>query len=397
MKRNYMKKYLYGGMLLILNIYPVCAQSDLNQILESIAFNNKTLKAGSYLMEAQKLEAKTGKYLANPTIEFNQLWGDKNTEGNINEMAVVQSFDFPSVYAHKNKLARLKSATYDLQYATGRQQILLTAQQTCLEIIYLRKQQKLLNERVENVQRLSGLYQKRLEEGDANQLDINKILLELLNIQNSSRLNKTALKAKLEQLQTLNGGLPLEFQDTTYPNWLLPAYPQLEAEYLAIDPNLKNLTGQAEIAGREIRLSRAQSLPKFDLGYRRNGGSDETLNGFVIGLSIPLFENKNTVRKAKAQFEYSSALLEDNTQNLKSGLQQLYEKALALDISCKEYATILSGQHSVELLNKALAAGQISMIDYFAEITTLYDSQENYLTVERDYYDTISQLLQYKL
>lgn len=397
MKRNYMKKYLYGGMLLVLNIYPVCAQSDLNQILESIALNNKTLKAGSHLMEAQKLEANTGKYLANPTIEFNQLWGDKNTKGNINEMAVVQSFDFPSVYAHKNKLARLKSATYDLQYATGRQQILLTAQQTCLEIIYLRKQQKLLNERVENVQRLSGLYQKRLEEGDANQLDINKIRLELLNIQNSSRLNKTALKAKLEQLQTLNGGLPFEFQDTTYPNWLLPAYPQLEAEYLAIDPNLKSLTGQAEIAGREIRLSRAQSLPKFDLGYRRNGGSDETLNGFVIGLSIPLFENKNTVRKAKAQFEYSSVLLEDNTQNLKSGLQQLYEKALALDISCKEYATILSGQHSVELLNKALAAGQISMIDYFAEITTLYDSQENYLTVERDYYDTISQLLQYKL
>lgn len=72
-----MKKYLYGGILLLLNIYPVCAQSDINQVLESIALNNKTLKAGGYLTEAQKLEAKTGKYLANPTIEFNQLWGDK--------------------------------------------------------------------------------------------------------------------------------------------------------------------------------------------------------------------------------------------------------------------------------------------------------------------------------
>lgn len=392
-----MKKYLYGGILLLLNIYPVCAQSDINQVLESIALNNKTLKAGGYLTEAQKLEAKTGKYLANPTIEFNQLWGDKKTGGNINEMAVVQAFDFPSVYAHKNKIAHLKSTNYDLQYAVGRQQILLTAQQTCLEIIYLRKQKKLLNERVENVQKLSDLYQKRLEEGDANQLDINKIQLELLNIQNSERLNTVALKAKIEQLQTLNGGIPVEFSDTTYPNWLLPAYQQLETSYLNLDPNLKSLTSQAEIAGWEIRLSRAQSLPKFDLGYRRNGGNEETLNGFVIGLSIPLFENKNTVRRAKTQYEYSNALIEDNTQNLKSNLQQWYEKASALNTSCKAYASILSGQHNIELLNKALAAGQISMIDYFTEIDTLYDSQENYLTVEQDYYITLSQLLQYQL
>ena len=164
-----------------------------------------------------------------------------------------------------------------------------------------------------------------------------------------------------------------------------------------MDPNLKSLNSQAEIAGREIRLSRAQSLPKFDLGYRRNGGNEETLNGFVIGLSIPLFENKNTVRRAKTQYEYSNALIEDNTQNLKSNLQQWYEKASALNTSCKAYASILSGQHNIELLNKALAAGQISMIDYFTEIDTLYDSQENYLTVEQDYYITLSQLLQYQL
>nr|WP_227461902.1 TolC family protein [Odoribacter sp. OF09-27XD] len=166
---------------------------------------------------------------------------------------------------------------------------------------------------------------------------------------------------------------------------------------MALDPNLKNLSTQAEIAGREIRLSRAQSLPKFDIGYRRNGGSDETLNGFVVGLSIPLFENKNTVRKAKAQFEYSNAVIEDNTRNLKSNLQQLYEQATALQTSCKEYSEILTEQHSVELLNKALMAGQISMIDYFVELTTFYDSRQNYLNVEKEYYNTLAQLYRYKL
>ena len=51
----------------------------------------------------------------------------------------------------------------------------------------------------------------------------------------------------------------------------------------------------------------------------------------------------------------------------------------------------------VELLNKALMAGQISMIDYFVELTTFYDSRQNYLNVEKEYYNTLAQLYRYKL
>lgn len=374
------------------------AQNDIDSILANIVRNNKTLQAAGQLTQVRKLEAKTGNYLANPTIEFNQLWGSKPAGGNVNEMAIVQSFDFPSVYTNKNKLAKLKAADIDHQHASVRQQILLTAQQTCLEIIYLRKQKKLFDERLENAGRLYELYRERLEQGDANRLELNKIQLELLNCRKEARLNEADLKAKTEQLQTLNGGQPLDFRQTQYPPLeLAPDFNNLEKEYLHQDPQTQSLADQIEIAGREIRLSKAETLPKFDLGYRRNGGSDETLNGFVVGLSIPLFENKNTVRKAKAQFEYSNALLEDNTRNLKSSLLQLYEQAVALRTSCKEYGEILSGQQEVELLNKALQAGQISLIDYFVELATFYDSRQNYLDVEKEYYIALARLYQYKL
>lgn len=392
-----MKRYSFIGLLLLLsNLLP--AQVNLEKVLESIAANNKTLQAGERLAQTQKLEARTGNYLANPTVELNQLWADKSTGGNVNELAVVQSFDFPSVYAHKNKLIRLKSNVSDYQFALSRQQILLTAQQTCLEIVYLRKQHKLLTERLANATRLSELYQSKLERGDANQLELNKVRLEWLDAQNRLRLNQTALTASLEQLQNLNGGIPLSFPDEEYSwNPLLPEFEQLQTEYFAADPSLKDLGGQSEIAEREIRLTRAQSLPKFDIGYRRNGGSAEKLNGFRIGMSIPLWENKNTVKSAKARYEYTHALLDDKMQSIKSALQQLYQQARTLENSKEEYARILSTQHNIELLNKALEAGQISMIDYFVEATTLYDSQQNYLDVEKDYYITLSQLLQYKL
>lgn len=392
-----MKKQFYIIIALFLSGNALQAQ-NLGRILQSIETNNKTLQATNRLTEAQKLEAQTGKYLPNPTIELNQLWADRSVGGNSNELAVIQSFDFPTVYSNKNKLAKLKAENFNYQYAAIRQQILLTAKQTYVEIIYLRRQKKLLDNRLKNAVRLSELYNQRLEKGDANQLELNKIQLEKINAQNAARLNDAALRALLEQLATLNGGLSLDFSDNEYTGEAeFPDYTQLENDYLATDPSLKSLASETQSADREIKLSRALSLPKFDIGYRRNGGSSETLNGFRLGMSIPLWENKNTVKKAKAQAEYANINMEDNTGNLKSTLREQYVQAEALRSSCAEYSQALSQQRNEELLNRALEAGQISMIDYFVEITILYDSMQNFLNVEKEYHTTMAQLLQYQL
>lgn len=393
-----MKKYISLFIPALLLYSAAQAQQDINSVLKSIESRNKTLQAESRLHATRQLEAHTGNYLANPTVELNQLWADRSAGGNVNELAVVQGFDFPTVYTNKHKLADLKATTSGYQYAVSRQQILLSAQQLCLEVIYLHKQKKLAKERAGNAQHLFELYQKRLEQGDANQLELNKIQLERLNTRNALRLNQIAIDAALEQLQNLNGGEAVGFRAGEYPEMpVLPTYPQLESEYLASDPGLKDMSGQSEIAEREIRLTRAMTLPKFDIGYRRNGGSGESMNGFRIGMSIPLWENKNTVKKAKAQFEYTTAMMEDKLQSLKSNLKQLYQQVQTLSESREEYRKILSGQQSIALLNKALDAGQISMIEYFTEVTTFYESRQNYLDVERDYFNALAQLFQYKL
>ena len=392
------KSIYFLTFLLVGQVASLFAQSGIPGVLKSIEANNKTLQAGKQLNESEKWEAKTGNYLPNPTVELNQLWADRSVGGNVNELAVVQAFDFPSVYVNKNKLSKLKSSTSDYKYAGNRQQILLTAQQTCLEIIYLRRQKQLLDNRLKNADLLTQLYNKRVANGSANQLELNKIQLEKINAGNASRRNAASLRAKLEQLQALNGGIPIEFTDQDFtPIISLPAYEQLESDYLAADPTLKTLTGESEIAQREIKVNRALTLPKFDVGYRRNGGSDEKLNGFRIGMSIPLWENKNTVKQAKAQAEYAAINVEDNTQTLKATLKELYLQAEALQHSREEYAQALTVQRNEELLNKALEAGQISMVDYFVEISILYDSIQNYLEVEKEYHNLVAQLLQYKL
>ena len=391
------KLYILGWMLL--GTLTTRAQNSIDQVLKSIETNNKSLQANTKMTDAQKLEAQTGKFLANPSVEWEQMWGNRNNPGSEYTLTVKQSLDFPTTYSNKNKLANLKANTIGFQSAAYRQQLLLNAKQTCIEIIYLRKQKSLLDERLTNAETMFALYKKRFESGDANQLELNKIQLELLNAQNQSRLNKAALTAAEEQLRNLNGVNPITFDATDYPaGEELINFDQLQAAFMEADPNLKSLTGDQEIANREVKLSRSLTLPKFDVGYKRNAASDHVAsNGFMVGVSIPLFENKNTVKKAKAQAEFATASLEDNRLNLKTNLQQLYQQAEALQISRADYAKVLKQQRNIELLNKALNAGQLSVIDYFTELTTIYDSHQSYLDVEKEYHNILAQLYQYKL
>ena len=391
------KLYILG--LMLLGTLTTRAQNSIDQVLKSIETNNKSLQANTKMTDAQKLEAQTGKFLANPSVEWEQMWGNRNNPGSEYTLTVKQSLDFPTTYSNKNKLANLKANTIGFQSAAYRQQLLLNAKQTCIEIIYLRKQKSLLDERLANAETMFALYKKRFESGDANQLELNKIQLELLNAQNQSRLNKAALTAAEEQLRNLNGGNPITFDATDYPaGEELINFDQLQAAFMEADPNLKSLTGDQEIANREVKLSRSLTLPKFDVGYKRNAASDHVAsNGFMVGVSIPLFENKNTVKKAKAQAEFATASLEDNRLNLKTNLQQLYQQAEALQISRADYAKVLEQQGNIELLNKALNAGQLSVIDYFTELSTIYDSHQSYLDVEKEYHSILAQLYQYKL
>ena len=391
------KLYILGWMLL--GTLTTRAQNSIDQVLKSIETSNKTLQANTKMTDAQRLEAQTGKFLANPSVEWEQMWGNRNNPGSEYTLTVKQSLDFPTTYSNKNKLAKLKANTIGFQSAAYRQQLLLNAKQTCIEIIYLRKQKSLLDERLANAETMFALYKKRFESGGANQLELNKIQLELLNAQNQSRLNKAALTAAEEQLRNLNGGNPITFDATDYPTGEeLINFDLLQAAFLDADPNLKSLTGDQEIANREVKLSRSLTLPKFDVGYKRSAASDHVAsNGFMVGVSIPLFENKNMVKKAKAQAEFATASLEDNRLNLKTNLQQLYQQAEALQISCADYAKVLEQQRNIELLNKAMNAGQLSVIDYFTELSTIYDSHQSYLDVEKEYHSILAQLYQYKL
>lgn len=206
-----------------------CAGTEQHRTgIKNIETNNKELQANAQLITSQKLESKTDNNLPDPTLSYAHLWGAKDKNETIGELVVSQSFDFPSLYATRNKLNRLKAGAYDSQADVFRQDKLLQAKEVCLDIIMLRQQKQILEERLRNAEVLAEMYAKRLQTGDANALETNKINLELLNVRTEASLNETALRNKMQELNTLNGNIPVVFEESRYPHSFSLRLPDLE-------------------------------------------------------------------------------------------------------------------------------------------------------------------------
>ena len=355
------------------------AQTSIEEVLRSVEANNKELQATRQQVEAQTLEAKLDNNLPDPTVTYSHLYGNQEGMGFTGEFIASQSFDFPSLYAQRRKWSKLQGENFNKQGEEVRQQILLQAKEVCLDLILLNQQQRLLDLRRENAEQLSKLYAERLENGDANILETNKINLELLNVRNEARMNEAARTAKLQELAALNGGIAISFTDTAYVPVDQPAsLADLQQEVLTADRRLQSLRSAQQAALRQISVSKAKGLPSFELGYRMNPSSGgQRYNGFLVGISIPLFSNRNNVKQAKAQSLYTDLQLESATTVVENELMLLYNRSVALKASIDEYRTELDRQNSLALLNKAIQAGQISMIEYFVDVTTLYQSLQN--------------------
>ena len=88
-------------ILLFLVLAPAAsAQRSIDEVLRQVENASRELEAQRQLTAAQKQDAATGKYMANPTVEMEKMWGAAGA-GQNTELAVVQTIDFPTVYGSR--------------------------------------------------------------------------------------------------------------------------------------------------------------------------------------------------------------------------------------------------------------------------------------------------------
>lgn len=393
-----MKKFSSLILLIYAIVVPALAQMSIEDILVEIEKNNKTLQANAQNTEAQKLAFKSNNPLYNPNVSYDFMYGFPLSAGNQTDFLVNQAFDFPTSYGKRKQLSEGRVSQSDFQFNAGRQEILFEAQRTCIEMVYRNKLKSRHEERKAFTESLLANFEKRLNTGEGNILDVNKARLQLIEINKDYMLNLSQVNQLTQKLTGLNGGIEISFNSTSYPQMdSIADFEELFIEIQAKDPTLKFIEMDIASAQKQLELSKALALPKLEAGYRSQAILGQRFNGFHMGSTIPLWENKYKVRQSQAELSTSGLKVIQYQNDKYATSRQLFEKYGKLSVTLNEYKTVLSALDSKDYLDKALAVGHISTIEYFLESNYYYMAYNNYLQTEFEYYATIAEILKFRL
>lgn len=392
---NKLNTFLAVGALLV-SLGEVKAQA-IDEVLRNIERNNKELQASAKDAEAARMEVQTQNNLEDPSVEYSPFYTKGISGMSSSELVVSQSFDFPTLYAARHSSGKLQKEVVDRQYQIERRELLLSAKNLCLDLIMLNKQQAMLSLRKKNAGDLLTLFDERLKQGDAGVLDINKIKMELMNVQTEVAQNNAAHRTALQKLLAMNGNLPIEFSASEYPQAKAPAdYNELYDEVVATDATLQMADASARAAEKNVSVQRQNWLPKLEVGYRRNTSIDEKSNGFLIGGSLPLFSNRKKNKIARAQAVSARLRLDDVRLQTEADVQSRYNELRQLDEAMRAYDVALM-TNTLDLLKDAVTEGQISVIDYYTEADNVYNKLMAYYEVENRYQKLLAEIYKNRL
>ena len=370
---------------------------NIDHVLQSIEQNNKELQSAMQLTKAQKMENRTTNNLSDPTVSYSSFYKNGAGPGHGTEFVASQGFDFPTQYITRNRQADLANEALDKQQQAVRRDILLKAKILCLDLILLNQEKALMNIRKQNADELEALYGKRLEAGDANILEVNKIKMERMNVQTEVAQNHASHRNALQSLLAMNGNLPLEFAETNYPQVKeIMDFNTMRDEVIASDLDLQALSFTTKAAEKQVSVDKQNWLPKLEAGFRRNTDSEMSMNGFVVGGSIPLFSNRKKVQIAKAQALSAQLMQDDARLQVENNLMALFNEMQQLKEAMNAYDMPLLYK-SLDLLKQALKEGQISLIEYFVEAESVYKNLQARMQLENQYQKVMASIYKNEL
>lgn len=394
---NNLMKLKYASLIIACCASVTMQAQTIDEVLSQIERNNKELQAQTQATLAAKLEVKTQNSLEDPSVEYSPFYTKGITGMSSSELVVTQGFDFPTLYAARRQSGKWQQTTLDHRQSAVRRDILLTAKNLCLDLIMLNQQQELLNERKKNADEMLALFEKRMQEGDAGILEVNKIKMERMGIETEVAQNNAAHRTALQQLLAMNGNLPFEFSSNTYPKVPeLNDYNSLYDEVMAADADLMTADANAQAARKAVKVNRQSWLPKIEVGYRRNTSLDEKSNGFLIGGSLPIFSNRKKGQIVRAQ-AISAQLLLDNTRiQTEARIQSQFNEMKQLREAMKVYDITLMHK-TLRLLYDAVKAGQLSVIEFYVEADNIYKNLQAYTELENRYQKLMAEIYKNRL
>lgn len=365
------------------------AQST-QEILATIESNNLGLKALQQQYTAESESNLASAVIADPSVEFGYLFGLQGV--NKHTLSVRQSFDFGALSGTRKAEALTRNELLALEYRAARRDVLTRARTLIAEITYYNSLIDEYSLRLDYARAVEDAYRVGCEQGEFSVLDLRKASVNLAEAEGVLELAQVERYALISELAALNGGETIEISAREQEAVLIPG--NFEDWVASADGSsvLQYVGKQVSLSEQQLKLTRNETLPNITIGYMEEVLPVEAFRGPTIGVSIPLWSSSRKVSSAKAQVQAARAQQKSVYTEFYAQAKALYNKALRLGETSAKYNSLTAPEESLRDLKTALDAGEISLIEYIAEISFYYDTRELALRTQRDYLIAVAEL-----
>lgn len=388
--------FVFFGCLFSLGSF--AQTTSVKELLGEIEKNNIELKAYQSFIESRQLENKSGNNLPDPQFSAYYLPYGSNNTVDYTEFQISQSMEFPTVYTARGKWNELKRQLLETDYAKLRQGILLQAQNLLIELASLQKQKDIEVLRIEKSKQVFNQIQELFSKEQIGILNLNKAKISWMQEQFVIEQLDVNSQTVLSSLEKLNGGKSVNFDMQHMESSMeIETIETIWQIKLSKDPMLRMLRESEAASLQKVQLEKNKILPNLTAGYNVQGVSGNKISGYFGGISIPLWNNKNKLKSAKADYQYHQSNSEIETANIFLNFQNQYNRFQLLFKKYKEYQATIGMLNSEKLLFKAYMLGEFSFMEYYVELQFYQQAYDKLLQMEKELFQLRAELLKHQL
>ncbi len=371
---------------------------NLHDAIQTALDSNLSIKSAAFSMDARK--TLKGTVIDLPKTVFDGQYGQFNSFTNDNSFTISQSFEFPSVYINRYKLAGANIKSSEWKYKASQLEIATQVKQVYWEYVYLAAKQKLLMYQDSLYSGFLRASELRATSGETNRLEMITARSQSLEINNQLFQVTADIGIFCRKLQVLLNitSLPVPEEKNLHMivfSLLTDSLPVMQ------NPSLGYIRQQVEVSQIEKQLERSQMLPDFNIGYfnqtiigtqdingvPRNFGHNYRFTGIQAGISIPIWFTPYTARAKAARINENVARTEAEayTKTIAGNYSSLFDEFRKFSASVEYYEKQAVPEAKL-IINQATLSYKAGAMDYLDYVLTLNRA----LAIKQNYLDALN-------
>ncbi len=391
-----MNKNLISIMLVLTAGLNLAGQGTTN-FLSEVASNHPLLKSYASRLEVSRAESATGNTPDDFSVGYGYFPGSTDAIGVKQTISATQSFEFPTNYYRRGKLNRESFARAEAEYDLNRVITLLEARTTAYQYICLKAKLEVLEEKLAKYSTLKSGLAAMLQEGAVTKQDFNRVNIELSITVSEISAIQAEIKVLSGKLDYISGGRSSLLDAAGYDQFPDADLQFLDSTRRAIHPAFLLYDKEFAVSQQQLSLSRSDNLPDIEVGFGSEIIAGEHYTGPSLGLSIPLWANRNEVKLASARSSSVAIEREAAQSSLSSELKSRYEYVVNLKQNYDAMKQSYSEFGDVEGLSEALREKEITTSEFISYMESVYDIRVTIINLDKDYHVALASLFDHLL